>query len=132
MGSPNVVLIQQVPRQSILIFRKKIFLSPLEVQSETTFPTSKSRHLALQHLDPRALRLLAQNGSTLSPEEAIAFMFRALMSFYIHRKHFASISFIVMLSTETSVNESDGSRKNQIYPLRTERPMMLFGTSCSI
>ena len=59
----------------------------------------------------QALRLLAQNGSTLSPEEHLAFMLCALISFNAPRKHSTIISFVVMLLTEVSVKESDGSGK---------------------
>ena len=64
----------------------------------------------------RAFGLLAQNGSTLSPKEALAFMFCALMNFNAPRKPFTSIYFVIMLSTEAFVKESDGIRKDQIYP----------------
>ena len=54
--------------------------------------------------------LLAPNRSTLFPKEALAFMFCALVFLM------TSISFVVMLLMEVSVKESDGIRKDQIYP----------------
>ena len=67
----------------------------------------------------RAFRLLAQNMEAHLPEEALSFMFSALVSFNAPRKPCTSISFVVMLLTEAFVKESDGIRKDQIYPLRT-------------
>ena len=86
---------------------EKIFLS------ETNSWTSKSRHLA-----QCVSLLLAQNGSTFSLEEALAFMFCTFVSFNAARETFTGISF-VMLLTEPSVKESDSNRKDQIYPCRT-------------
>ena len=91
---------------------KKIFLS------ETNSRTSKIKALG-PVCQFRAFRPLAQNESTLSLEDALAFMFCAFMSFSAARETFTSISFVVMLLTEPSVNESDSNRKDQIYPLCT-------------
>ena len=65
-------------------------------------------------------------GAHFPPKKLLFSFFSALVSFNAARKPFTSISFVVMLLTEASVKESDGIRKDQIYPL-AQQPMMLLG-----